>query len=290
MDGIFIINKEKGHSSHDVVMKMRKILHTKKVGHCGTLDPLATGVLPILVGKATKIEKYLVEHKKKYIAVIQLGEKKSTGDLEGKSIEKMAVDLDKLTEQNIKNIFQKMIGKSEQIPPMYSAIKINGKKLYEYAREGTKIEIPPRKIEIYDLKLLNIDKKNKTIEFEVYCSKGTYIRVLCENIAEKLGTVGYMKELTRTLVGNFNIEDSIKINEIEELNENELESKIINIEKIFENKGKIVLNNYKLKHFLNGVKLTQKMKDGIVCIYNENKEFIGIGIIKDELLKRDVII
>ncbi len=290
MDGIFIINKEKGHSSHDVVMKMRKILHTKKVGHCGTLDPLATGVLPILVGKATKIEKYLVEHKKKYIAVIQLGEKKSTGDLEGKSIEKMAVDLDKLTEQNIKNIFQKMIGKSEQIPPMYSAIKINGKKLYEYAREGTKIEIPPRKIEIYDLKLLNIDKKNKTIEFEVYCSKGTYIRVLCENIAEKLGTVGYMKELTRTLVGNFNIEDSIKINEIEQLNENELESKIINIEKIFENKGKIVLNNYKLKHFLNGVKLTQKMKDGIVCIYNENKEFIGIGIIKDELLKRDVII
>ena len=183
-----------------------------------------------------------------------------------------------------------MIGKSEQIPPMYSAIKINGKKLYEYAREGTKIEIPPRKIEIYDLKLLNIDKKNKTIEFEVYCSKGTYIRVLCENIAEKLGTVGYMKELTRTLVGNFNIEDSIKINEIEQLNENELESKIINIEKIFENKGKIVLNNYKLKHFLNGVKLTQKMKDGIVCIYNENKEFIGIGIIKDELLKRDVII
>ena len=214
MDGIIIINKEKGCTSHDIVYKAKKIFN-KKVGHTGTLDPNATGVLPLLVGKGTEISKYLINHDKTYEAILQLGEKKDTADSEGQTIEEKKITPEMLEEQNVKNVLKSFEGKQEQVPPMYSAIKVNGKKLYEYARKGEKIEIKPRKIEIYKIDLIKIDIENKTIEFKVECSKGTYIRTLCENIAEKLETVGYMKELKRTKVGEFEIEDAIKIQELE---------------------------------------------------------------------------
>lgn len=185
MDGIVIINKPKGITSRQVVTKVRNILDEKKAGHTGTLDPMATGVLPILLGKATKLSEYLIEHDKKYIATIFLGEKKDTGDIEGKTIE--VSDVPSFDNNKIIDVLNSFIGKQDQIPPMYSAIKVNGKKLYEYAREGIEIERKPRNIEIYDIKLIYFDKNE--IKFEVFCSKGTYIRVLCENIAEKLGTV-----------------------------------------------------------------------------------------------------
>ena len=188
MDGIFIINKPKGCTSHDIVSKMRKILNTKKVGHAGTLDPMASGILPILVGKGTKISKYLIEHDKQYEATIQLGEKKDTADSEGTTIEKKEINFSNLKEENILNVFKNMLGKQMQTPPIYSAIKIKGKKLYEYARQGEDIKIPERQIEIYNLNLIKIDLENMTIKFSVNCSKGTYIRTLCEDIAEKLGT------------------------------------------------------------------------------------------------------
>lgn len=189
INGVIIVNKPKNFTSQDVVSKVKKILNEKKAGHTGTLDPMATGVLPILVGNATKLSKYLIEHNKTYVAKIKLGQKTNTGDVEGTVIEEKPVtdiSLDK-----VEKVLNSFIGKQKQIPPIYSAIKINGKKLYEYARNGENVEIPEREIEIYSIKLLQL---NEEIEFEVSCSKGTYIRTLCEDIAKALGTVRLHEE------------------------------------------------------------------------------------------------
>ena len=213
MDGIIIINKPKGCTSHDIVYKVKRIFG-EKVGHTGTLDPMAEGVLPILIGKGTLVSKYLINHDKKYIVKLQLGVKTDTADSEGKIIENSEVNNDLLNKENIVNILKTFIGKQEQIPPIYSAIKVNGKKLYEYARKGQEVELKPRKIEIYDINLISYSVEKKQIEFEVFCGKGTYIRSLCEDIAKKMGTIGYMKELKRVQVGDFKIEDSITIDEL----------------------------------------------------------------------------
>lgn len=291
MNGIIVINKNKGCTSHDIVYKVKKIVN-EKVGHTGTLDPMAEGVLPILVGKGTLLSKYLINHDKKYIVKLQLGIKTDTADTEGKIIEEKNVDINLLNEENIIKVLKTFIGKQEQIPPIYSAIKVNGKKLYEYARKGQNIEIKPRKIEIYDIKLINYETKKREIEFEVFCGKGTYIRSLCEDIAKQFNTVGYMKELKRIQVGEFKIEDSITVEELENNKDNIefINSKIISIEKLFKENKSIKLENKKLELFLNGVKLTQKSEDGIYKIYDENNNFIGIGIIENNLLKRDIII
>lgn len=283
MDGLLIINKPKGYTSHDAVNVIRKKLNTKKVGHTGTLDPNATGVLPILVGKATKISKYLIEHNKTYIATIKLGEKTDTGDSEGQVIETKKIP-EGLEKEDINKVLQSFLGRQKQLPPMYSAIKINGKKLYEYAREGKKVEVKPRDIEIYKIELL--EYKNSKIKFNVECSKGTYIRSLCEDIAKELETVGYMEELQRTKVNNFKIENSILLDNITIEN---AEQNIIKIEEVFKNKNEIELNNKKLELFLNGVKLTYNLPQDIYRIYNNN-QFIGIGIIENKLLKRDIVI
>ncbi|MEI3394599.1 MAG: tRNA pseudouridine(55) synthase TruB [Clostridia bacterium] len=291
MNGILIINKEKGCTSHDMVYKVKKIFN-EKVGHTGTLDPLAEGVLPILIGKGTLCSKYLINHDKKYIVNLALGQKTETADLEGKIIEEKNIPDKSLTQSKIEKVLKSFIGKQQQMPPIYSAIKVNGKKLYEYARKGQNVEIKPRKIEIYDIKLMNIDAQKKQIQFEVFCGKGTYIRSLCEDIAEKLETVGYMESLKRIQVGNFKIEESSRIQELEENKEDTkyLESKIISIEEIFKNKGKIKLDDRKMQLFLNGVKITQNQENDIYRIYDKNAKFIGIGIIQDKLLKRDIIL
>lgn len=289
MDGIIIINKPKKYTSHDIVRKVKKILN-QKVGHTGTLDPNATGVLPLLIGKGTELSKYLINHNKTYEAVLQLGEKRDTGDCEGNILDSKPVQIECLDKAKIQNIFQSLIGKQQQIPPIYSAIKINGKKLYEYARKGEKVEIKPREIEIYSLELININTEKKQIEFRVKCSKGTYIRTLCENIAEKLKTVGYMKELKRTQVGEFELKDAITIEELENLvNKNEDNKNFITIENYFKNAPSITLDEKRMKLFLNGVKLTFNTDDGIYKIYY-NKSFVGTGIVNSKLLKRDIII
>lgn len=283
-NGLIIINKSKGYTSHDIVNLVRKTLNTKKVGHTGTLDPNATGVLPILIGNATKISKYLVEHSKTYIATLKLGEKTDTADSEGNVIEK-EYEINDIKKNKIEEVLKRFLGKQMQIPPMYSAIKVDGKKLYEYAREGKTINVNPREIEIYSIKLLSFNEKDEII-FKVECSKGTYIRSLCEDIAKKLGTIGYMKELERTKVNDFAIEDSVKI---DDLTPNNIQSKLITIDKIFKENGRIDLNNRKLELFLNGVQLTYKFSDGLYRVFNNNV-FIGLGIVKNELLKRDVVI
>ncbi len=287
MNGILIINKQKNCTSHDIVYKVKKMVN-EKVGHTGTLDPMATGVLPLLIGKGTLCSKYLINHDKIYKATLKLGVETDTLDSEGKVINEQEVNENILDEEKIKEVLKGFLGEQEQIPPMYSAIKVNGKKLYEYARKGETLELKPRKIQIYDIKLIHINKKQKEISFEVSCSKGTYIRTLCTDIAKRLDTIGHMIELDRIQVGEFNITNSITLEQIEN-NPKEIEKHLITVEEIFKDKETINLDNKKLQLFLNGVQLTMNKEEGIYKIFNDNK-FIGTGCIKDNKLKRDIIL
>ena len=288
INGIIVINKPKEYTSHDVVAKVKKILNIKKVGHTGTLDPNATGVLPLLLNTGTKLSKYLIEHDKEYEVTLELGIKTDTADIEGNVIKKEEVNWKKLND--IEETLNTFLGEQTQIPPIYSAIKVNGKKLYEYARSGQNINIESRNIQIYEIELQKIDKQKNEINFRVHCSKGTYIRSLCEDIAQRLGTIGYMKELTRTKVGNFTINEAVKIEEIENNKEQIIKEKLISIEKFFESKESIKLNKQQLDKFLNGVKIRIDKQENICRIYNENNEFIGIGTIEKNFLKRDIIL
>lgn len=294
MDGIILINKEKGSTSHDVVNKVKHIFN-EKVGHTGTLDPNATGLLPILIGKGTKLSAYLINHDKEYEVTLKLGIKTDTADSEGKVIDEQNVDNSMMQSEKIVKVLDSFIGKQMQTPPIYSAIKINGKKLYEYARKNIEVEIEPRQIEIFSIQLDEINEDEKIICFTVKCSKGTYIRSLCEDIAERLGTIGYMKELNRVKVGIFDIKNSIKIEELDNNKDNEdfLKRNLISIEELFiklygEN-NTIFLSDGKLNLFLNGVKLKYSLKNGDYRIYNEKNEFIGIGSIQNSQLKREII-
>ena len=295
MDGIILINKAKNCTSNNVVNKVKHILN-EKTGHIGTLDPNATGLLPILVGKGTKLSQYLINHDKEYEVVLKLGIKTDTADLEGKIIEEKEVADNLLEKEKVLDVLNGFIGKQKQVPPMYSAIKVNGKKLYEYARKNVQIELEAREIEIYEIKLGTINQKENTITFTVHCSKGTYIRSLCEDIAQRLGTIGYMKELNRTKVGIFNIENSISVEELEQNKNNpeELNKYIIPIERIFiniyGNNNCISLNDRKLGLFSNGVKLTYGLSEGLYRIYNSKGVFIGIGSVKDKTLKREIVL
>lgn len=270
MNGVIVVDKAKGNTSFDEIRKIRKEYTIKKVGHTGTLDPMATGVLTILVGEATKLSDYLMNHDKEYVATLSLGEKRDTGDSEGKIIETKKVP--DLSEKNVKETLKSFEGKISQIPPKYSAIKVNGKKLYEYARSGEKIEIKPRKVNIFEINLIEI--KENSITFKVHCSKGTYIRTLCEDIAEKLGTVGYMSSLRRTRVGNFTLDDV---------------GKIISIEETLKNEPEYKLKDKELSKFMNGVKIITNLKDGLVRVYDKDK-FIGVGEIKNKELKRKIVV
>ena len=282
MDGLIIINKEKGFTSNDVVQIIKKKFNEKE-GHTGTLDPMATGVLPILVGKGTLLSKYLINHDKIYTATVKLGIKTDTGDITGNIIEKKDVPNDCFKEDKLIEILKKMNGVQQQIPPMYSAIKVNGRKLYEYARNGQRIDVTPRIINIYATELIELSEKNNEITFRVSCSKGTYIRTLCETLAEMLGTVGTMCELNREKVGEFRIEQSVKINDLKK-------EDIIPIERFMINNSEIILLQKELIAFINGVKLVYNKNDGIYRIYDLNKKFIGIGKINQGFLKRDIVI
>lgn len=289
MDGIIIINKGKNYTSNDVVSIVKKITKSK-VGHTGTLDPNATGVLPLLIGNATKVSKYLINHDKEYEVVLQLGIRTETADVEGKVIEQKEVTAEMLNKDNIEEKLQQFIGKQEQIPPIYSAIKVNGKKLYEYARKGQEVELKPRQIEIYSIQLVGINEKEKQISFKVKCSKGTYIRSLCEDISKKLGTVGYMKELNRLQVGEFYVKDAVTISEMKEKIEAGNLENIITIEEIFKNNPQIQLEQEQIEPYINGVKINTEKTNGVYRIYKPDGTFIGLGIIENSKLKRDLVI
>ena len=273
-DGILIIDKPQDFTSHDVVAKIRKALSTKKVGHTGTLDPMATGVLVVCVGAATKLVEHFTEKDKVYKAKIKLGIKTDTADITGKIIEEKEIPV--VNQQLVNEVCESMIGKQKQVPPMYSSIKVNGMKLYEYARKGIEVKVEPRDIEIFSIE--NIELKNDEISYTVHCSKGTYVRTLCETIAEKLGTCGTMAELRRIKTGSFTIENSISLEEISE-------EKIIPMEKLFDNK--IVLEK-DVEKLLNGISLAYDKPDGLYNLYTNH--YIGIGRIKDKKLKREIIL
>ena len=209
MDGIFNIYKEKGFTSHDVVAIVRRTIHMKKVGHTGTLDPDAEGVLPVCVGKATKLSDVIMDGRKSYRAMLRLGVTTTTEDASGEVLETKAVVFD---EEKIRAAVAAFIGRLEQVPPMYSALKVNGKKLYELAREGIEIERKARTVHFYEISILEV--KLPLVRMEVTCSKGTYIRTLCHDIGEKLGCHGCMEQLIRTRVGQFDRNGAHTLDEI----------------------------------------------------------------------------
>lgn len=212
MDGVLNIDKPRGITSHDVVQRVRRILRIKKVGHTGTLDPEATGVLPVLVGKATKISRFLINSDKEYIATMMLGIKTDTGDSKGRVISEASGPFP--SEKEIRSVFEGFTGRIPQVPPMYSAIKVNGMPLYSLARKGIEVERKAREITVYSLDVRNIE--STLITFRVHCSKGTYIRTLVSDIGDALGVGGHLVSLRRIVAGKFRIEDSVSLKELEE--------------------------------------------------------------------------
>lgn len=283
MDGVIIIHKEQGFTSHDVVAKLRGILKMKKIGHTGTLDPMATGVLPVCLGKATKLCDMLTDHSKTYRAVLLLGRVTDTQDITGKILEEKELDMS-ISELKIRQTFDSFLGKSFQIPPMYSALKVGGRKLYELAREGKTIERKPRPIEITCLEIEAIDLPRVT--FRVQCSKGTYIRTLCQDIGEKLGCGACMESLIRIQVGQFLLSDALTLEQVQQYQEkNILENYMIKIENMFPNCPKAVVlpDMDRLLHngnvllasaecFTDMHKKTQQK----ICMYDSRHQFIGI--------------
>lgn len=255
--GIINIYKEQGFTSHDVVAKLRGILKQKKIGHTGTLDPAAEGVLPVCLGKGTRVCDMLTDKSKTYQAVLLLGTETDTQDTTGSIIQQKPYET--LTEEQIIEKMESFIGLYHQIPPMYSALKVNGKKLYELARAGIEVERKARPVEIYSLKIEKISLPRVTMT--VQCSKGTYIRTLCHDIGEKLGCGGCMEHLLRTQVGPFLLEDSIKLSEVEMLmKQGEIEKRILPVESVFENCGQIVSQNPFLDRLLlNGNPFTNEL-------------------------------
>lgn len=213
MNGIINVYKECGFTSHDVVAKLRGILQMKKIGHTGTLDPDAVGVLPVCVGKATKVCSLLTDKDKTYQAVVRLGVTTDTQDLTGSRIRISSVAV---TEEQLLETAARFIGEIKQIPPMYSAVKVDGKRLYELARKGKEVERKPRQVTIRELKVTSVELSKQEFSMEVTCSKGTYIRTLCHDIGEELGCGAAMKSLVRTRVGNFVLEEAKTLDEIEE--------------------------------------------------------------------------
>lgn len=290
MNGIIIVNKSKNCTSNNVVNKVKHLLNCK-VGHTGTLDPNATGVLPLLLGEGTKFSKYLINHDKKYRATLKLGIKMSTADVEGDVIEEKAVDDAIFKSEFLQKVLKTFEGKQIQTPPVYSAIKINGKKLYEYARKNIEVEVPKREIIIYSINLVEFRQAENTIVFDVECSKGTYIRSLCEDIAEKLNTVGYMLDLDRQQVGDFSIEQSVTVDEIELNRDNNewLKNHVISLEQVLSESDFVVIPEKNVTKLYNGVKIDVDKPDGVYKLYVEDK-FIGSGVCENGKLKRDIIL
>ena len=284
-NGIINVYKEKGYTSFDVVAKMRGIFGQKKIGHTGTLDPDAQGVLPVCLGKATKVCDLLTDKDKVYKATMLLGIQTDTLDISGKVCNKAVVNV---TEQQVRDVISTFVGTIEQVPPMYSALKVNGKKLYELAREGKTIERKARKVSIYDITIDEICLPE--VVMTVSCSKGTYIRSLCDDIGTKLGCYGCMKDLLRTKVACFDIGDAYKISEIEKLKE----SIVLPVDMLFENIPAVNTVLMAQKLIENGNRIPAEMinadgnkqrkydDEGRYRIYNPEDSFVGIYTYKAE--------
>lgn len=275
--GIIVIRKEKGFTSHDVVAKLRGILHMKKIGHTGTLDPDAVGVLPVALGKGTKLVDLITDKEKTYEAVLHLGITTDTQDMSGTVLEEKPVNA---TEEQVRETIAGFVGEQLQIPPMYSALKINGKKLYELAREGKTVERKARPVCFYQIEVLDIQLP--VVQIRVTCSKGTYIRTLCHDIGQKLGCGGCMEQLLRTRVGRFSLEESHTLSEVEQaVSEGTVCKWIYPVENVVAEYPKIQADSYGDRLLQNGNPLSENLvdeqhKEGWVRMYASNGNFTGI--------------
>lgn len=284
-NGILNIDKPQGITSHDVVDIVRKIFPGIKVGHTGTLDPIATGVLPICIGKATKLSDELLSENKVYKVKMLLGVETDTYDITGKIVFANTLNEDEIY---IKERIKRFIGKSSQIPPIYSAIKIKGKKAYEYARNGENVSLKPREIEIFNIDDIDVNLRKRQVSFVVSCTKGTYIRSLVHDIGIKLGCGATMIELKRLKTGDFDINDSIDLYEFLNLEYLDMLDKIVSIEELYKDSKKINLKDKDYDKFLNGIAIKTDVQNGIVRVY-ENLRYKGLGKVNDNLLKRFII-
>ena len=277
--GIINVYKEKGFTSFDVVAKLRGILKTKKIGHTGTLDPDAEGVLPVCIGRATKVCDILTDKDKVYEAVMLLGVETDTQDTSGEVLKELPVEV---SEEAVKEAILSFVGEYAQVPPMYSALKVNGKKLYELAREGKTVERKARNVQIFSIEILEMDLPR--VRMSVHCSKGTYIRTLCHDVGQKLGCGGCMDKLLRTKVGVFELADTLKLAEIDALaREGLVEDKIISVDELFEDYTKVwmkqefdvvVHNGNRVKKRMFEEKLSSNTER--LRVYDSKGEFIGI--------------
>ncbi len=276
MNGIVNVNKPLGITSHDVVYRLRRILNIKKIGHTGTLDPDASGVLPMCVGKGTKLAELLTGANKQYLAEMTLGAITDTQDASGEVLERFDVTV---TAADIETAVQSFIGEIEQIPPMYSAVKIDGKKLYELAREGKTVERKPRKVNILDIEIKHIDLNKKTVTMLVNCTKGTYIRTLCEDIGKDLGCGGYMSKLTRTKSGRFCIDEAYELDTIAQMAESGNFDFLTPVEDALPEYKKVVLAEPNAKKVRNGIKISVQGLDvgETYRVFDEKGEFLVIA-------------
>lgn len=280
--GVILVNKHKGVTSHDIVFKIRRLYGTKKVGHTGTLDPLATGVLPILIGRGAKAAEYLLAENKEYRAQITLGLTTDTEDITGKILTKS----DTLpTKTEFFEVITHFVGKTKQIPPMYSALKVDGQKLCDLAREGKTVERQAREIEIFNITPSVIDEQGGIYELLVSCSKGTYIRTLCADIGAYLGCGAVMSELERTQSGDFRIEDTKSILEIEQMEMEQRETLILPIESLFTSAPEVVLPDFYARLCRSGCEIYQhkikaSYKEGEFIRLSDKNGFFALGQVK----------
>ncbi len=277
MNGIILVDKPIGKTSHDMVYLIRRLTGIKKVGHTGTLDPDATGVLPVCIGKATKVCDMLTASDKRYTAELVLGKTTDTQDASGNILTESDVNV---TIESIHNIIEEFIGEIEQIPPMFSAIKKGGKKLYELARKGIAVEREPRKVIIHSIDILDINLENNSITIDVKCSKGTYIRTLCEDIGNRLGTGAYMNTLRRTMSGGFVIGDCHTVEELREFADSgKLVDVLIPTDSVFNDYDKVILDDFLAGKLKNGIRIRKAgLENGkLYRVYSKEGEFLSVS-------------
>ncbi|MCU6707150.1 tRNA pseudouridine(55) synthase TruB [Paenibacillus sp. J5C_2022] len=285
MDGVLAVWKPEGWTSHDVVAKVRRIVRMKRIGHTGTLDPMVTGVLPLCLGRATRVVEYMQERPKSYEAVLKLGVATDTEDMTGTVLEEQPVT--GLSEYTVREVLQRFLGEVEQVPPMYSAVKVDGKRLYELARAGQTVERKARIVRIHDISLLKteLDKNYPEIAFAVTCSKGTYIRTLCVDIGKALGVPAAMVKLVRTMSGGLTQADCLTIEQIEALHgSGELDKHLIAPDQAVSHLAEVTLSSQLAEKALRGIKIAARdivipehVQDGdIIRVYDQGRRFVGL--------------
>jgi tRNA pseudouridine55 synthase len=282
--GILLLDKPAGMSSNAALQRVKRLFFAKKAGHTGSLDPIATGLLPICLGEATKVSAYLLDADKGYRVTVKLGQKTTTGDIEGEVLESLPVP--ELSEAEVEKLLAGFVGEIDQIPPMYSALKRDGQPLYKLARQGIEVERKARRVTIYSIKLLAM--RTDELDLEVLCSKGTYIRSLSEDIGEALGCGAHVAVLRRTLTGGFKLVDAITLEQLEKMRDEgpaeTLDSLLLPLDSALEEWPAIRLNSEMARYLCQGqaVLVPKAPTSGLVKIYGDENEFLGIGHILED--------